>query len=66
MDSSIEDLEAIKEFNETDTEILRIVSPTKKDSKLDKNINEKRCNGSVKYSKSIEIRDCLSSKEKKM
>lgn len=42
MDCSIEYLKALKELNETDTEVSLIVSPTKKNSELDENIKEKR------------------------
>lgn len=42
MDSFIEDHEALRELNETDTEVSNIMSPTKKYSELDENVKEKR------------------------
>lgn len=47
MDSSIKDL--IKELNESDTEVLKFVSPTKADSVHDETFEEMRYNRSVRY-----------------
>lgn len=41
MDFSIEDLDAIRELNETDAEVSHIVSPTKEVSELDEKSKKK-------------------------